>query len=223
MGVVLHSNVGLMHGSMGIFNAFCDRVPVVVFGATGPVDAAKRRPWIDWIHTAQDQGALIRNFIKWDDQPASVAAAVESIYRANQIARTAPRGPVYICLDADLQERRLDAPIVPPDARRYAPAKAQRPSAEAIAEAAALLDGARSPAILSGRFARTQAAWDARVALAEKLGAVVFTDFKAGATFPTAHKQHGGTLQFLSDDQKQALRSCDVILSLDWIDLAGTL
>ena len=96
MAVVLHSNVGLMHGSMGIFNAFCDRVPVMVLGATGPVDAAKRRPWIDWIHTAQDPGGRIRDFIKWDDQPASVEAAIESIYRANKIARTAPCGPVYV-------------------------------------------------------------------------------------------------------------------------------
>lgn len=223
MAVVLHSNVGLMHGSMGIFNAFCDRVPVLVLGATGPVDAAKRRPWIDWIHTAQDQGALVRNFIKWDDQPASVEAAVESIYRANQLARTAPHGPVYVCLDADLQEQQLAEPIVPPAAQRFAAGAAPRPSDDALRKAVALLDGARRPAVLSGRFVRTQAAWDARVALAEKLGAVVFTDFKAGATFPTDHPQHGGSIQFLSDDQKEALRACDVILSLDWIDLAGTL
>ncbi len=223
MAVVLHSNVGLMHGSMGIFNAFCDRVPVLVLGATGPVDAAKRRPWIDWIHTAQDQGALVRNFIKWDDQPASVEAAVESIYRANQLARTAPHGPVYVCLDADLQEQQLAEPIVPPAAPRFAAGAAPRPSEDALRKAVALLDGARRPAVLSGRFVRTQAAWDARVALAEKLGAVVFTDFKAGATFPTDHLQHGGSIQFLSDDQKEALRACDVILSLDWIDLAGTL
>lgn len=223
MAVVLHSNVGLMHGSMGIFNAFCDRVPVLVLGATGPVDAAKRRPWIDWIHTAQDQGALVRNFIKWDDQPASVEAAVESIYRANQLARTAPHGPVYVCLDADLQEQQLAEPIVPPAAPRFTAGAAPRPSDDALRKAVALLDGARRPAVLSGRFVRTQAAWDARVALAEKLGAVVFTDFKAGATFPTDHPQHGGSIQFLSDDQKEALRACDVILSLDWIDLAGTL
>ena len=70
LGAILHSNVGLMHGSMGIFDAWTDRMPVIVFGATGPVDAAKRRPWIDWIHTAQDQAALVRHFIKWDAQPA---------------------------------------------------------------------------------------------------------------------------------------------------------
>jgi hypothetical protein len=67
MGAIVHSNVGLMHATMAIFNAWCDRMPVLVLGATGPVDAVKRRPWIDWIHTARDQGALIRGYVKWDD------------------------------------------------------------------------------------------------------------------------------------------------------------
>ena len=76
---ILHSNVGLMHGSMAIFDAWADRVPVIVLGATGPVDANKRRPWIDWLHTAQDQGALVRNFIKWDAQPASQYSAANFV------------------------------------------------------------------------------------------------------------------------------------------------
>ena len=78
LAAILHSNVGLMHGSMAIFNAWADRTPVIVLGATGPVDAARRRPWIDWLHTAADQGALVRHFVKWDAQPASVPAAQEA-------------------------------------------------------------------------------------------------------------------------------------------------
>src|SRR5262245_3548510 len=113
MAAAVHSNVGLMHATMAIFNAWCDRMPVIVFGATGPVDAAKRRPWIDWLHTTQDQAAMIRNFIKWDAQPASVAAAQEALLRANLIARTAPRGPVYINLDVGLQEQEVELPPLP--------------------------------------------------------------------------------------------------------------
>ena len=94
LAVGLHSNVGLMHATMSIFNAWCDRMPMIMLGATGPVDAARRRPWIDWIHTARDQGALIRPYTKWDDQPASVAAAQEALLRANMLTRTAPCGPV---------------------------------------------------------------------------------------------------------------------------------
>ncbi|MDB5508130.1 MAG: acetolactate synthase, partial [Hyphomicrobiales bacterium] len=85
MACVLHSNVGLMHGMMALYNAWCDRAPMFVLGATGPVDASQRRPWIDWIHTSADQGGLIRDFIKWDDQPSSADALVEAMARANII------------------------------------------------------------------------------------------------------------------------------------------
>src|SRR5271169_4393930 len=66
MAVALHSNVGLMHGTMAIFDLFCSRMPALILGATGPGDAEQRRPWIDWIHTSKDQGALIRQYTKWD-------------------------------------------------------------------------------------------------------------------------------------------------------------
>src|SRR6202046_564788 len=113
MAVAVHSNVGLMHATMAIFNAWCDRMPVLVLGATGPVDAPKRRPWIDWIHTARDQGALIRAYTKWDDQPASAEAAREALLRACWLARTAPMGPVYVNLDAGMQETPLTDPLPP--------------------------------------------------------------------------------------------------------------
>src|SRR6476469_6854150 len=74
MGVVLHSNVGLMHASMAIFNAWCERVPMLLYGGNGPMDAAARRPWVDWMHTCTDQAALVRPYTKWDNQPASLAA-----------------------------------------------------------------------------------------------------------------------------------------------------
>src|ERR1700733_3396309 len=121
MAAAVHSNVGLFHATMAIFNAWCDRMPVLVLGATGPVDAAKRRPWIDWLHTAQDQGALIRAYTKWDDQPASAEAAREALLRACWLARTAPMGPVYVNLDAGMQEAPLADPLPPIDASRFVP------------------------------------------------------------------------------------------------------
>ncbi|HVB18411.1 MAG TPA: thiamine pyrophosphate-binding protein, partial [Stellaceae bacterium] len=154
MGAIVHSNVGLMHATMAIFDAWCDRVPVFVLGATGPVDAAKRRPWIDWIHTAQDQGALIRNFTKWDDQPASVAAAAESVLRAYKMMTTPPCGPVYICLDAALQESRIGELPPLPKADRFRAPRPAAADAGALAEAAALLQDAERPLILVGRTSR---------------------------------------------------------------------
>ena len=224
MGAIVHSNVGLMHATMAIFDAWCDRVPVFVLGATGPVDAAKRRPWIDWIHTAQDQGALIRNFTKWDDQPASVAAAAESVLRAYKMMTTPPCGPVYICLDAALQESRIgDLPPLPKADRFRAPRHAAA-DADALAEAAALLQDAERPLILIGRTSRSEADWQRRVQLAEALGAIVLTDAKTGAGFPSRHNLQGPPAgNNPSDAACTLIRQADVILSLDWVDLAGAL
>ena len=143
MGAVLHSNVGLMHASMAIFNAWCDRVPMLLLGATGPMDAARRRPWIDWIHTASDQGALVRDFTKWDNQPASIPAACEALLRALQLAQTPPCGPTYVNLDAALQEAPLDALPALPDPARFAPAAPALPPAGRIDALARMLDAAQ--------------------------------------------------------------------------------
>jgi len=224
MGVVLHSNVGLMHGTMAIFNAWCDRVPMLVLGATGPWDAAKRRPWIDWIHTSADQGALVRDYTKWDNQPASIPAAYEALLRAAQIANTRPCGPTYVNLDAALQETKLAALPPLPEASRYRAPEPALPSPKLLKRAAELLSGARNPAILMGRGGRSEEAWNQRVALAEKLQARVFTDIKAAAVFPTDHPLHAvAPATFLSEEGKQALRAADVVLSLDWTDTAGAL
>jgi thiamine pyrophosphate-dependent acetolactate synthase large subunit-like protein len=225
MAAAVHSNVGLFHATMAIFNAWCDRMPVIVIGATGPVDAAKRRPWIDWIHTARDQGAIVRGYVKWDDQPASPAATREALLRAGWIAQTAPMGPVYVNLDAELQETPLEAPLPQIDAARFMPPAAVAPPPAAIEQAASLLRAAKRPVILAGRSSRSITAWNARVALAETLGARVLTDLKQGAAFPTDHPLHAGAPGMIAPagDAATAIREADLILSLDWVDLAGAL
>jgi thiamine pyrophosphate-dependent acetolactate synthase large subunit-like protein len=224
MAAALHANVGLLHASMPIFDAWCDRQPVLILGATGPWDADKRRPWIDWIHTCSDQGGLIRNFTKWDNQPGSVPAAVEAILRAAQIAQTAPRGPVYVNLDSAVQEQKLDELPRLPDVARYAPSSAAMPSQEAVAQAAALLSNARNPVMLAGRCSRRIDAWNARVQLAEKLNMRCLTQIKVGAAFPTDHPLHAAPpANRLSPEARALIANADVILSLDWLDLGGTL
>jgi thiamine pyrophosphate-dependent acetolactate synthase large subunit-like protein len=225
MATAVHSNVGLFHATMAIFNAWCDRMPIVILGATGPVDAAKRRPWIDWIHTARDQGAIVRNYTKWDDQPASPAATREALIRATWMANTAPMGPVYINLDAELQEAKLTEQLPPIDVARFMPNANPAPSPELVKEAAALLKGARHPVILVGRVSRRVEDWNARVALAETINAKVITDLKCACGFPTDHPLHAGAPagSALVPEAIEALKAADVILALDCIDLNGVL
>ncbi|MPZ48415.1 MAG: hypothetical protein GEU75_03725 [Dehalococcoidia bacterium] len=115
MLAALHDLVGLQHGSMAIFNAWCDRVPMLVIGGTGPMAPENRRAHIDWVHTALVQGNVVRDIVKWDDQPASLQAIPESILRAYRIAMTEPSAPVYLCFDVDLQEAPISGSIPLPD------------------------------------------------------------------------------------------------------------
>jgi thiamine pyrophosphate-dependent acetolactate synthase large subunit-like protein len=224
MAAALHANVGLMHASMPIFNAWCDRTPMIIFGATGPVDAHRRRPWIDWIHTAKDQAAIVRDYTKWDDQPASPQAAVESVLRANQITRSAPHGPVYICLDAGLQEAALTEEIAIPDPARFAPPPSPAAPRESVLKTLKAIEKAKFPIILMGRVSRKQADWDRRVRFAEAIGAAVLTSSNDPAAFPTTHPLHFAAPCLRPSKAATALiEKADLIISLDWLDLAGVL
>ena len=224
MLAAVHSNVGLFHATMAIFNAWCDRMPVIVLGATGPMDAARRRPWIEWIHTAQDQGAIVRPYVKWDAQPSSPAAAREALFRAAWIAGTAPMGPVYVNLDLGLQEDSLPEPLPVADPAKLMPRMTAGAPERLVAEALAMLEAAQRPVILMGRVSRNETAWAARLALAETIRARVITDLKVGAAFPTDHRLHAGSPGIYPvQAASRAIAQADVILSLDWVDLGGTL
>lgn len=223
MAVALHSNVGLMHATMAIFNAWCDRVPMLMLGAQGPIDAVQRRPWVDWIHTTSDLGALIRGYTKWDNQPGSVTAALEAVVRAHRITTAEPKAPTYVCLDAGLQEEMLQAPLELPDLKRFPTPQPPDPPLELVADAASLLESARNPLIMMGRVSARRQDWDRRIQLAERCGARVLTDIKTGATFPTQHPlQPFPPSLYVTNEAGSLIRDADVILSLDWIDLAGT-
>jgi len=224
LAVALHANVGLMHATMAIFNAWCDRIPMLMLGGVGPMDAVARRPWVDWIHTSSDMAALVRDYTKWDDQPASVVASLESILRGYRIATTAPQGPVYVCLDAGLQEEALASPPPLPPLERYPAPRAVDPPSQAVAEIAAEIARAKRPLFLIGRVANDRDSFARRVELAERIGARVITDLKTAASFPTPHPLHPFPAGiYISAEAGAMVREADVIVSLDWVDLAGSL
>lgn len=220
MAAVVHDLVGLQHATSAIFNAFCDRAPVFVLGATGPMDTTKRRPWIDWIHTALVQGQIVRDYVKWDDQPASVAAIPEAFTRAWRLAQSPPPGPIYLCLDAALQEERLAAPVPKPDPARFAPASPPQAAPPALEDAARQLAEAVAPVIVVEALSRTPAALAALRRLAERLAAPVIdaSDTNRGRpSFPAAH------ILDATEAREEVLRDADVILALDVENYLGAL
>src|SRR5262249_52349473 len=156
--------------------------------------------------------------------PGRARGGSAALLRATQVATTVPGAPPSTTLAAALQEAKPGALPPLPDPSRFRAPEAPQPAPEAIARAAALLSGATSPVIMIGRSQRTMESWRARVALAEKLGARVVSDLKVGASFPTRHPLFVGPPgTFLSEAATRAVREADVVLALDWVDLAGTL
>ena len=212
MVAFVHDIVGLLHSSMAIFNAWMAREGVIVLGGTGPVDANHRRPWIDWIHTANVQGNAVRDIVKWDDQPASVEASVESLIRAYHIVTTEPKGPVYVCFDTDVQEGKLEQPFEMPDFSKFPPPTRFNADPAGLDHVADLLMAAKNPAIIADFLGRNEASTAGLVRLAESLAVPVITGGDL-YNFPTHHPLNA------TDSKNELLSEADVVVALDVYDL----
>ena len=214
MAAMVHGVVGLQHSSMAIYNAFCDQVPALVMaGNVG--NGTQRRPGVEWAHSAHDQGIIVRDYVKWDDQANNLQDFAEGMVRAYDLATTTPMGPVMVVIDADQQEEELE-----PGRKLFIPKLRTRvqPVGDpgALSEAAKLLVAAENPVIVSGRYTRTEAGPKRLVQLAELLQAPVVDErnrMNMPSRHPLNHSQRGAAM----------IRQADVILALEPMDLYGTL
>ncbi len=188
MVAILHDLVGLLHANLAIYYAYVDRAPVFIIGATGPLDERKRRPHIDWCHTANTQGEAVRNYTKWDYQPVNIEGVPESFDRAYGIMMAEPRGPIYMCYDAMLQEDPLEQAPTLPSAAAVAAAVPSPMAADpaALEQVARMLVAAEHPVILTEYAGRHANGFDDLVRLAETAGIPVY-DVNGRLNFPSRH------------------------------------
>jgi acetolactate synthase I/II/III large subunit len=213
MAAMVHGTVGVQHASMAIYNAYADRVPIMIISGNAR-DANTRRVPVEWQHSVQDNALIVRDYTKWDDTPESLQHYAESQVRAMKLTAAVPSAPVMITVDMDLQENELhpqeEAKLrIPKLAFDLPPQGDDR----ALAEAAKLLVNAERPLIFADRYARTQEGIEHLVTLAELLGAAVIAG-EARMNFPSTHPLNqtgiGGTVS-----------KADVILALEPVDLWG--
>ena len=210
MGVFLHGTVGVQHSMMAIYNAYCDRVPVYII-AGNVLNSAARRPKVEGPHSAQDLAAMVRDFVKWDDMPASLQHFGETAVRAYKITMTPPHMPVFIVADGELQEEGAKGYSTIPKYPELAPPVGD---SKAVAELAKYLVDAENPVILADRCARTPEGLRLLIELAETLQVPVI-DGWARLNFPTLHPLNH------SANARPFIRNADVILGLELTDLWG--
>jgi acetolactate synthase I/II/III large subunit len=209
MMIMAHGTVGLQHASMAIYNAYADRVPIIiVLGNT--MDTARRAGYTGMVHSAQDVAAMVREYTKWDDAPVSLAHFAESMVRAYQIATTLPYEPVVIVADDKLQDEPVsEKNLRIPKLVAMAPPQGDTGS---VLEAAKWLVAAENPQIVTGRAARTPKGIDLLVELAEALQAPV-VDERQRMNFPSRHPLYVANLRTAGATPP------DVLLGLEVRDL----
>jgi thiamine pyrophosphate-dependent acetolactate synthase large subunit-like protein len=185
---------------------------MIIIGGTGPLDSTHRRPWIDWIHTAQVQSQIVRDYVKWDDQPQGALSVAESMLRAYQIAMTEPRGPVYLCFDVELQESRLPEGFEVPDVTRYRPPAPPAGNVAAVTEAAKALLEAEWPVLVVEGLGRTPGGSEALQSLAELLGVPVLEQGSA-FSLPNHHPLN------LTGANAEVLRNADLVVTVGVKDI----
>jgi acetolactate synthase I/II/III large subunit len=208
-----HGTVGLQHACMAVYNAWCDRVPVIILGGNS-LDATTRIPNVPTYHSAVDIGALVRDFTKYDDNPVSLNHFGHSFVRAYKLAMTPPHEPVFLSLDSELQEgaaRDPESLKIP----KYTPTAPPQGDTNAVREAAKLLANAENPVIVADRCARTPTGVRLLVELAEVLNAPVI-DQQSRMNFPNTHHLYQG------GRAAQLINRADVIIGLEVGDFWGT-
>jgi acetolactate synthase-1/2/3 large subunit len=209
---ILHNLVGLMHGVMGIFNIYCSGMPVLILGGSGPSDIKLRGP-VDYLHSANTQGELVRSFVKWDDEATTVEGVLDSVLRGYKIANTSPKGPIYIAFDSGLQEQLLTEPIIQPDVGQpcFQPPEPPAAKDDVVDRVVDMLIKARYPIVIGGRIGFSPSTTQPVRELVELLGGA-YTEDRSFVSMPTLHSQNLTGL-------REALAMADVVLAIDCPDV----
>lgn len=216
MAVFIHANVGLLHASMAIFNAWCDRVPLLLIGGNGPLDAAQRRPWIDWIHTSQNIESVVKDFVKWCDQPISQGATIESLYRAFKFMNTEMQAPTFVAIDFNVQEQELEPGVSLLPLTATKPSELPGASETFVSIIVERMLNAQMPVLIVDFSGRNPATVMPLVSIAESIGMAVI-DRGNRCNFPNTH------LLNLSLASTDILKKADFVLAIEVQDLAGAL
>jgi acetolactate synthase I/II/III large subunit len=216
MVAIVHDTVGMLHCAMAVYYAYLDRAPVLLLGATGPMDINRRRPHIDWIHTTVLQSQPLRDYLKWDRQPYTPQEVADSFARGYRVAMQEPQGPVYLVYDVSFQEDPLTTEVKMPDPERVTTGTKMHPDPKALDQLADMLAHAQRPVIMAGYAGRNPSVFHDLVRLAEATGTPVL-DLNNRLNFPTNHPLN------ISEFQKPFLEEADLVVAIDCKDLYGPL
>lgn len=212
LAVMVHVIVGAANAVGGIINAARSQVPMLFTAGRNPLTEGTlpgaRNRQIHWAQESFDQGAMVREFVKWDYEVRMASQLETLVDRALAIALTEPAGPVYLSLPREVLAERMEQ-VEYFERPRLAPDAATLPEPAAIERAAAALAAARNPILIVKAAGRDPGAVAPLVGLAEALGMPVFDFYPTHLNFPHSHPLHAGF------DPAPHLEAADVVVAVE--------
>ncbi len=206
---MVHVNVGLANALMGLLNAATDNAPILMCSGRTPITergrhGSRSRP-IHWGQEMRDQGAMVREAVKWDYELRFPEQAELAVDRALAIANSDPPGPVYLSLPREVLATPSPESSLP---TRLQPSQAGAPAPDAVAAAAALVRGAANPVIIAQRLPK-RGGWEALANLAERFALPVVDFWAARNVISTEHPMYAG------GEPQTWIADADVIITVD--------
>lgn len=190
----VHVDVGTANAVGSLNDAKASRVPMLLCAGTAPNTLlssvrGSRDKFINWLQDVPDQGALVRNYTKWQQTVVHPAAVAPSIDRAYQIATSAPEGPVYLMFPREVLMAEADLGAL--DDRRAEPARLLGISEDVASDIVDEVLRADFPLLITGYAGRNPAFRAPAEAFSELLGLPV-TEYRGRFNLPLDHPYHLG-------------------------------
>ncbi|TPQ16699.1 benzoylformate decarboxylase [Streptomyces sporangiiformans] len=203
--VSLHSAGGVGHALGAVFNAYRDRVPLVVMAGQQSRSLIQLRPFLG----ADEPAQFPRPYVKYSRQPDRAADVPAVLAEAHRIAMSHPRGPVFVSIPEDDWDQ--PAPPVEPRAVHGA----FTADAGALSALAARLDARERPALVIGPGVDDENAFGEVRTLAERtLAAVWISPMSGRSGFPESHPLFQGFLPPAADRLMACLEPYDLVVAL---------
>ncbi len=221
--MMVHVGVGSANAINGLINASRQNIPMLFSAGRTPLTESGALPgarnnYIHWAQEHFDQGAMLREFMKWDYELKHAEQIETAVDRALAIARSEPQGPVYLTLPREILASRLESTTVG-ERPLQVPGSPPGADPEALEEAAKLIASAERPLLITANGGRTAEAARAIQQLAESFALPVIHYRPRHLALSTEHPLAAGW------DPHALLKDADLVLVIDcdvpWIPAQG--
>ncbi|KAI0330509.1 thiamine diphosphate-binding protein [Cubamyces sp. BRFM 1775] len=227
--VIVHVDVGTQGLAGAIHNVDRGRTPVLIFAGAAPQSSDRRlkgtkNEWPMWLQDVPDQPSIVRQYMRFTAQIQSGKNAAKMVMRALQIAKSEPRGPVYLWARRETTEEEVDPAIFEEnlDITKWPAVQAPALPPKVVSTIVDALLQAQFPLIIAANSGRNPKTVPLLSTLSSLLAIGVFTSCPSAVCIPWTHPNYIG-LSF--GGRNNLLDHADVIIILDvdvpWIDVAG--